>query len=332
VNLPFKEASYLTQVSRLRALGAEALARYGLDVETCRLLSHGENTTFRVVADGGKQFLLRIHRNDYHTRAAIMEELRWLQDLSGDEQLVVPRPVQSSQGHLLESVQTQAVGEARHCVVLEWIAGRFIDKSLNAAHMRSLGIVVGRLHRHGRRRKIKERRYWDAEGLLGVKPKFGPVEDLPGVSASDQKAISDARAATFRRLKRFESLYSHKRGLIHADLHFGNLLMSKRRMAVIDFDDCGFGFLAYDLAVPLSALQSRTGKHDGQLESFKGALLEGYARETDWDRNDEEILSQLMIARRIVMLGWLNSRSDNPRLRAHFKSRVTDVVEYLGNL
>jgi hypothetical protein len=39
-----------------------------------------------------------------------------------------------------------------------------------------------------------------------------------------------------------------------------------------------------------------------------------------------------MIARRIVMLGWLNSRSDNPRLRAHFKSRVTDVVEYLGNL
>jgi Ser/Thr protein kinase RdoA (MazF antagonist) len=329
VKVPFEQASYLAQVARLRILGEQALARYGLRVEDCRVINHIENTTFRVRTKGGKQFLLRIHRNDYHTPSAILEELRWLQELSKDDQLIVPRPVQSRRGQLLESVGTALVGKPRNCAVLEWIEGRFIDKSLNAAHMRSLGEVISRLHRRGKNRNVRERRYWDAEGLVGTNPKLGPVEDLPGISSSDQKLISDARHSTFRALKRLERVHSRKRGLIHADLHFGNVLMSSGRMAVIDFDDCGFGFLAYDLAVPLGAL----GKdREAKYSALKDALLEGYTRESNWDSDDEKILAHLMTARRIAMLGWLNSRSDNPKLRAYFKPNAANLVKYLQRL
>jgi Ser/Thr protein kinase RdoA (MazF antagonist) len=333
VTIPFEQASYLAQVTRLRALAEQALARYGLRAESCRLLNHVENTTFRVTAKGGKQYCLRIHRNDYHTRPAIMEELRWLQNLSRDAHLIVPKPVPSRSGQLLESVGTDLVGEARNCALLEWIEGRFIDKSLNADHLKSLGQIIGRLHRRARHRNVRERRYWDAEGLLGTKPKLGSVEDLPGISSSNQKTISDARRSTFQKLKQLEHRYSHRRGLIHADLHFGNVLMSKGRMAVIDFDDCGFGFLAYDLAVPLWALQSHIWKNrHKQYAPLKAALLEGYTRESQWDRHDEEILSYLMIARRLVLLGWLHSRSDNPKLRGYFQSNAKSVVKYLHSL
>src|SRR5687767_1860875 len=139
MNVAFAQASYLGQVRRLRALAEQTLRLYARRVEACHFLSHGENTTFHVTADGGKHFLLRIHRNDYHSRDALVEELRWLQELSDDPMLIVPRPVPSKRGQLVERVETSAVGEARHCSALEWIDGRFINKSLSCSHMENLG-------------------------------------------------------------------------------------------------------------------------------------------------------------------------------------------------
>jgi Ser/Thr protein kinase RdoA (MazF antagonist) len=57
-----------------------------------------------------------------------------------------------------------------------------------------------------------------------------------------------------RELQRFERRFPERLGLIHADLHFGNFLDTGAGPAAIDFDDCGRGFLAYDLAVPLTRI------------------------------------------------------------------------------
>src|SRR5688572_16805226 len=172
MKVAFDEASYLAQVRRLRALAQQALSLYTRRVEACRFLGHGENATFQVTADGGRRFLLRIHRNDYHSREAIEEELLWLQQLSGDPSLVVPRPIQSRRGQLVERVESVQVGEARHCSALEWIDGRFINKSLTRSHMNGLGQVIGRLHKAGKNRQVVKRRYWDAEGLVGANAKL----------------------------------------------------------------------------------------------------------------------------------------------------------------
>jgi Ser/Thr protein kinase RdoA (MazF antagonist) len=333
MNVAFEQASYLAQVLRLRAMAQVALGLYPLKVEDCRFLSHGENATFRVTANGGKRFLLRIHRNGYHTHSAILEELRWLQELSGDSILIVPKPIPSKRGQLLESIQTRAVGAARPCSVLEWIDGRFINKSLNRSHLDSVGKLLGRLHRLGQKRRVVERRYWDAEGLLGANAKLGSVDALPGISSSAQKIISDGRRFILRNLKRLESRFPQKQGLIHADLHFGNLLLTQGRIAAIDFDDCGYGFYAYDLVVPLRSAEHILGKRQKrELASFKAGLIEGYSDESVWDDHDEEILSHLMTARGLVLLGWLNSRSDNPDLRKHFKTVAGRVVRHLQTI
>jgi Ser/Thr protein kinase RdoA (MazF antagonist) len=44
-------------------------------------------------------------------------------------------------------------------------------------------------------------------------------------------------------------------GLIHADLHQGNYLFHGDEVRVIDFDDCGWGHFAHDLAVTVSELE-----------------------------------------------------------------------------
>jgi len=43
-------------------------------------------------------------------------------------------------------------------------------------------------------------------------------------------------------------------GLIHGDLHHENFLFHRGEARAIDFDDCGWGFHLYDLAVTLSEL------------------------------------------------------------------------------
>ena len=116
-------------------------------------------------------------------------------------------------------------------------------------------------------------------------------------------------------------------------IHFGNLLLSQGRIAAIDFDDCGFGFHAYDLVVPLRNAEYILGKRRRrELPKFKDALVEGYSRQCGWDEEDEDILPYMMVARGIALLGWLNSRSDNPSLRKNFKIVATRVVKQLKAL
>ncbi|HET9218336.1 MAG TPA: phosphotransferase [Terriglobia bacterium] len=115
----------------------------------------------------------------------------------------------------------------------------------------------------------------------------------------------------------------------HADLHFGNVLLSRGRIAMIDFDDCGFGFHAYDLVVPIrSAEFILRKKRKREIPGFRDALFTGYCRECDWDRSDEEIFSHMVSARALALLAWFNSRSDNPGLRKHFKRVAANVVKH----
>ena len=62
--------------------------------------------------------------------------------------------------------------------------------------------------------------------------------------------------------------------MIHADLHFGNLVWNQSQGTPIDFDDCGYGSKLYDAAVFL--LSSRFGITDEKklgrfIDDFIGA-------------------------------------------------------------
>jgi Ser/Thr protein kinase RdoA (MazF antagonist) len=326
----FENATYLSQVHRLRDMAGRAMQCYGIRPASCSLITHWENTTFQVTTTAGDRYLLRIHRPGYHTEAAILEELKWLERLSTVSTLRVPVPVRSTNGRLVESVASRRVPQQRYCCLLQWIDGHFIRRSLNVSHLRKLGAVIACLHKSAEGLAVIHRKYWAAEGLVGENPKFGSIDRLEGISRSAQDIVTHGRLLVLRQLQQFERTFPLKQSLIHADLHFDNLLVAGRDLAVIDFDDCGFGFQAYDLAVNL--VSTGGGLHAEQSKDYsrlKDALIEGYARERGWTKNDEQILPFLMTARGLAMLGWLNSRSDNPLLRKRIKGAVTRTVKHL---
>jgi len=120
-------------------------------------------------------------------------------------------------------------------------------------------------------------------------------------------------------------------GLIHADLHFGNLLVHQGQLVAIDFDDCGYGFHAYDLAIPLVSLEyyAKLQKSKDMYRNSRAALFAGYRSIERLDVKDEAMVHQLMIARNLFMVTWIHSRSDHPRLQARLKKVVNRVVQVI---
>lgn len=328
--LPLAQASHLAQINRLRKLAELAVTRFPVAKPTLYFINHGENTTFRVEGRDGKKFLLRIHRAGYHRPEAIGEELAWLDRLGKGGEVTAPRPVRSKRGKFLESVEAPGVDGARQCDLLRWVEGRFVYKSATEKTFRELGRLMARLHASNQKKKVVHRRYWDAEGLLGKRPTFGPIDQLPGVPAAQQRLLLATRREVLAYLRRYERKHPERQGLIHADLHFGNFLVRKDGIGAIDFDDSGFGFHAYDLVVPLTQITHLCKKNSKKsFPAFVAALQEGYASEGRWDAADAAALPYLFAARRLVMLGWLNSRADIPEFRERLPATAKHVYEYL---
>lgn len=326
---PFNQCSYLAQVRRLRKFAKSAFAEYPIKVKAIHFINHGENATFRIESTKRKFFLLRIHRNDYHTKSAIVEEMKWLSQLSKKGHSV-PRPVISKKGNLVETVFSDDLDGSRNCSVFEWIHGEFVQKSVKPRHMIEIGKLLADFQNNTPKLKTKQRMYWTAEGLVGAQPKFGSLDHLSSIPVKEQKAITSARKSILKKLKAFEKGFPQRQGLIHADLHFGNLISTQNRLSAIDFDDCGYGFFAYDLVIPYISVQYLLGKKKKHLApDYLKALIEGYKSKRNWDKEDDKIFPYLVAARKLLMLGWLNSRSDNPRLRNYLKESVKNAILHL---
>ena len=328
---PFEKNNYLSQTRKIRKLAVEAMNLYSIHPVEIKFIGHTDNTTYRVTSSNNKKYLLRIHRqSDFDSNGALQEELEWLQFLSKKKFFNVPKPVVSKNNRVIETAVTVEVG-SRHVCLFEWIDRHFIDTSVTEKKMFKLGELLANLQTHISPKKIKHRISLDAEGLVGSNPKFGSIDSLTGITTRQQKIITQGRQFVLAKLLKFQKKFPNRLGLIHGDLHFGNILSLKNgELSAIDFDDCGFGFHAYDLVMPIISLQSALGERRKQhMQRYLTAFFNGYKSIKSWDNDDDEVLVHLRIARGMLMLGWINSQPNNPRLSKILMPRVVSMLKSL---
>lgn len=99
-------------------------------------------------------------------------------------------------------------------------------------------------------------------------------------------------------------------GLIHGDLHQENYLFAGAVPRVIDFDDCGWGFFLYDLAVTLFELEDRPA-----YERLRAALLQEHAALRPLPARTDAHLAAFAILRRMQMLMWVLGSRDHAAFR-----------------
>lgn len=288
----------------MSGLAQQAAALWGLDPTRLTLAAARENAVWRAEGPGGP-YALRLHRPGYRTEAELRSELQWMGALA-EGGLPVPRPIPSRAGRLVEVVEGTAVD------LLTWLPGRMVGKqgalegiADRAGHMHRLGALLARLHDLSDAWTLPEgfaRPLWDRPGLLGVTPLWGPFWDNPDLTRAQRATLLAARARANIDLRRRESGLDF--GLIHADAITENVMIDGDALALIDFDDGGWGFRDFDLATVL--MRQLAAPDYGDL---RAALLQGYAARR---AVDPAALDLLLLCRAFTYLGWIIPRRAEP--------------------
>lgn len=277
------------------------------------LINVSENATYLVEAPGYKS-VLRIHRENYHTRRAIECELAWSAALARDTTLETPGVIPGLDGALVQEARHQDLLLPRFMVMFEFIEGAQPDESQDLVEpFRGLGVIAARAHQHSirwARPKPFERLVWNVDAVFGSSPTWGNWRDGPNMKPEIAEVLERVEATVKHRLAAFGQ-GSNRYGLIHADMRLANLLIDDGHTRLIDFDDCGFGWHLYDFAAAISFMEEHT-----QVPALKAAWIEGYRTVRPLSHEDEAEIDTFVMLRRLALLAWIGSHIEAPEPQA----------------
>lgn len=250
---------------------ALALAAWGR-CPAPRLIKDRENAVYAATLPDGTRAALRLHRPGYQSAEAIRSELIWTEALAGAG-LPVPRPLRTAEGALIHSLPGGRVAS-----LVAWVPGAPLGTagtrlSAPPETFHRIGQLLARIHDATDALTLPAgftRPAWDADGLLGDAPLWGRFWENPALSQPESALLLQARDAARRHLDALSP--GADTGLIHADLMRENILLDGTALRLIDFDDSGFGFRAYDLATLMLQNLAEPGYPD-----LLAAAAEGYA-------------------------------------------------------
>jgi Ser/Thr protein kinase RdoA (MazF antagonist) len=294
---------------------SQALKAFPIEPTGLELVALSENVTFRVTdRRDGAAYVLRLHRPGYHTLGELNSERIWTRALA-DAGIAVPIPLTTRSGDDYVSVQVDALGQQRQAGMSRWIEGELLADLLERGDdpgapercFEQLGAIEAAMHDQSsgwRPPPGFARHAVDRDGLMGDAPFWGPFWEHPVFSTAERRlviATRDRIRQAMDRLGRDPAVF----GMIHADLHDGNLLAGGGRLTVIDFDDCAFGWFAYDIAVALYHQQ-----HSPVFEALQRAFVRGYRSKRDLGDDTLALIPMFLLVRGMAVTGWLHQRPE----------------------
>lgn len=311
-------------LQQLAETGARA---WGGSTHPARLLSHRENAVFEVALPTGRA-ALRLHRPGYRTDAQILSELDWTRRLVAAG-FPAPPPVPMPGGGWL-----LPLGAGQRATVIGWMEGAPIGEGTDALGPKSvseyaeIGELLARLHREtiamGTDRF--DRPHWDIDGLTGAQPLWGRYWEMPLLSSAQRSLIELARDTARERLADYLAGGAEVT-LIHTDALRENVFRNSDGLALIDFDDSGFGFVMYDLAASVTQLVD-----DPLYPKLRAAIMDGYARVRGLRAEDRAAFDMFAMLRAFSALGWTMPRlpADHPKLPTYVRRAVMLAEEFLS--
>ncbi len=264
---------YDVMIERLGVLANQSLGLWDLpEGATARLINVSENATYLVEAPNGFKSILRVHREDYHTRNAISCEHAWSKALDEEGGVHTPDILPGRDGSGIQTASVDGLAGERHMAMFEFLEGEHPEE--DADHLVE---------------SFEERAYW------------GDWRDAPGVTEQIKTLLERLQSVVVRRLTEFGK-GAERFGLIHADMRLANLIISDGTTRLIDFDDCGLGWFMYDFAAGISFMEDHP-----QIPNLKGAWVRGYRKVRGLSAADEDEIDTFVMLRRLALLAWIGS-------------------------
>lgn len=257
------------------AIVQQAMTRYAIAPDQIHLLDGFESFIYGFTRDR-HDYILRLGHSDRRSVALIHGEVDWLNYLA-DGGATVARAVLSQTGELVEQIED---GQGGH-----WLATAFVKapgrppqkEDWTPAFAQRYGQLVGKIHALSRHYHLRnpawKRPEWD-DPLMEDGQAHLPASEA--VAAAKYREVR----AYLQRLPKTSDSY----GLVHFDPHGGNFFVDETgQLTLFDFDDCGYCWFAYDIAMAL--FYRVTGRDDAPAltAAFMPHFLRGYRAETTLD-------------------------------------------------
>jgi Ser/Thr protein kinase RdoA (MazF antagonist) len=279
--------------SQLRRLARVALDEQGVAVGRLRWMGEHSNHLFRVDTTTGERLVVRVCLPPPEGRsdAELDAELAWLDALARDTELTVPVARFST------GVATPDLPAGGRCIAFAWVQGRHCEQRPSRRLVADLGRVLSTLHAHARQftppagftrptldiQRLTWAGTWDA-AKLAQRPIDPAIRRLLGdVAVRVETVLSQLGTGPA----------AH--GLVHADLHLGNVLDHHGQARPLDFDDASWGHYALDLAIAV----------DSVPEALHPALLAGYQAVGPLPPGYEDHSEALLAGRRLFLATFL---------------------------
>jgi len=287
-----------------RALGEVVARTYPLGLVQRSYLLRAAINHFYVVQTSRGRYAVRVSQARWRTEAETIFETAFQRHLMS-QGCPVAAPILTNGGaayHLID-------GGARTLIVYPWVDGVALDRHLTPANARRFGTIIADLHH--------------AAGSFAAGQRVAlPIprqlaEWFPtalGFLVDRDRDCALLRELTDQALRfaRYEPGQALPVAAVHGDLHAGNALLGPdERATVLDFDFCGDGPLAYDLA-------SYAWGNDqiGVEPNLTPYFLEGYEARRPLSSAERDAIPKYRV---LKSLWWL-------ALRAHLVDRLGSTM------
>lgn len=308
---PYEELTTRGKLRRLRSLSLKALEEYDLQVKRLKFFAVETNTMFRVDAQDGARYLLRIYSDEETTLRDNLAEMFWLNALKRDTDLNVIEPVARRDGDYITVVNAPGVPGERRCALFKRVPGRCLAHYLTPEKYCQLGQIMAKLHNHAESLDLPsdiQPKRWDKVFYYPDEPVVYSSEAYGHLFSLEQIVLLDKVIEHADRL--FEELYAGEGGrmLIHGDLHYWNVHVYRGELYVLDFEDVMLGYPVQDVTITLYY-----GRDRGDYEALCAAFREGYTSLRRWPVESSGQLETLMAARKAMFINYVARVDPNPR-------------------
>ena len=268
------------------------------------LVKNRENIVLDVTLNSGQRAAFRFHRPGYQSTESISSELLWMEALT-KRNFPCPSPIRTLHQDLL--VETEG---SRTASLIKWVEATELKEMISTSNeeelisiFKNLGKITAELHNITDEINTESlvRYKWEEEEFFSDTPAWGKYWANPALTNQESNMIYEVK----NKLKKtLGSIHNGDKGLIHADLLQENILVDAKKMWIIDFDDCGFGFREYDLATILIQHFDKS-----YFEQLKEVLIKSYNKSRNRFKTNTDTIEFFIMVRSLVSCGWGISRA-----------------------
>lgn len=260
----------------------------------CELLKTGMNHTYKVETDGSR-YIYRIYNYGWRRKEEILEEIRFL-DLLKANKLSVSYAIADQSGSKIQVID--APEGTRYGVLFSFAKGSK-PRTLSKEKHKEIGETLGKIHQLSVEMKL-DRVNYSLSFLL--EESLEKIKNRLSIKSEAFCYLDSKRRDIREKIARSKQTPLRK-GIVHLDIWNDNLHISEDgKITIFDFDFCGNGWLALDIAYYIMQLIN-TEKKITECKANIAAFIKGYESVNVISTEEKELLKPLGMSLYFFYLG-----------------------------